>query len=99
MFAAPPDLSLEWRDDGVEGASRFLKRLWRAVQAHVEAGTTPVLDKRALSDEQKALRRKLHETIAKVGDDYGRRKTFRSEERRGGKECVSTCRSRWSPDH
>src|SRR3546814_1398598 len=61
MFAAPPDLSLEWRDDGVEGASRFLKRLWRAVQAHVEAGTTPVLDKRALSDEQKALRRKLHE--------------------------------------
>src|SRR3546814_1117140 len=41
MFAAPPDLSLEWRDDGVEGASRFLKRLWRAVQAHVEAGTTP----------------------------------------------------------
>src|SRR3546814_19481457 len=76
MFAAPPDLSLEWRDDGVEGASRFLKRLWRAVQAHVEAGTTPVLDKRALSDEQKALRRKLHETIAKVGDDYGRRKTF-----------------------
>src|SRR3546814_18313180 len=76
MFAAPPDLSLEWRDDGVEGASRFLKRLWRAVQAHVEAGTTPVLDKRALSDEQKALRRTLHETIAKVGDDYGRRKTF-----------------------
>src|SRR3546814_2735439 len=60
MFAASPDLSLEWRDDGVEGASRFLKRLWRAVQAHVEAGTTPVLDKRALSEEQKALRRKLH---------------------------------------
>ncbi|WP_020648927.1 leucine--tRNA ligase [Solimonas variicoloris] len=76
MFAAPPEQSLEWRDDGVEGASRFLKRLWRAVQAHVEAGAAPTLDKNALSDAQKALRRKLHETIAKVGDDYGRRRTF-----------------------
>ncbi|WP_028009174.1 leucine--tRNA ligase [Solimonas flava] len=76
MFAAPPEQSLEWRDDGVEGASRFLKRLWRAVQAHVEAGAAPALDKNALSDAQKALRRKLHETIAKVGDDYGRRRTF-----------------------
>ncbi|MFT4047013.1 MAG: leucine--tRNA ligase [Solimonas sp.] len=76
MFAAPPEQSLEWRDDGVEGASRFLKRLWRAVQAHVEAGAAPALDKSALSDAQKALRRKLHETIAKVGDDYGRRRTF-----------------------
>ncbi|WP_028079844.1 leucine--tRNA ligase [Solimonas soli] len=76
MFAAPPEQSLEWRDDGVEGASRFLKRLWRAVQAHVEAGPAPALDKAALNDAQKALRRKLHETIAKVGDDYGRRRTF-----------------------
>ncbi|NGY06974.1 leucine--tRNA ligase [Solimonas terrae] len=76
MFAAPPEQSLEWRDDGVEGASRFLKRLWRAVQGHVEAGPASALDKTALNGEQKALRRKLHETIAKVGDDYGRRKTF-----------------------
>ncbi|MGH8444296.1 MAG: leucine--tRNA ligase [Solimonas sp.] len=76
MFAAPPDQSLEWRDDGVEGSSRFLKRLWRVVQAHVEAGPAPALDKSALGDGQKALRRKLHETIAKVGDDYGRRRTF-----------------------
>ena len=60
MFAAPPEQSLEWRDDGVEGASRFLKRLWRAAQAHVEAGTAPALDKAALNDEQKTLRRKLH---------------------------------------
>ncbi len=76
MFAAPPDASLEWRDDGVEGASRFLRRLWRGVQTHVSAGSAPALDKAALNAAQKTLRRKLHETLAKVSDDYGRRKTF-----------------------
>ncbi|MFP5304293.1 MAG: leucine--tRNA ligase [Gammaproteobacteria bacterium] len=76
MFAAPPDASLDWRDDGVEGASRFLRRLWRGVQQHVAAGPAPALDTSRLSAGQKALRRKLHETIAKVSDDYGRRKTF-----------------------
>ena len=76
MFAAPPEQSLEWRDDGVEGATRFLKRLWRGVFQHLQRGAAPALDKGQLNDAQKALRRKLHETIAKVGDDYGRRKTF-----------------------
>ena len=76
MFAAPPEQSLEWRDDGVEGATRFLKRLWRGVFQHLQRGAVPALDKGQLNDAQKALRRKLHETIAKVGDDYGRRKTF-----------------------
>ncbi len=76
MFAAPPDASLDWRDDGVDGASRFLRRLWRGVQQHVAAGPVAALDTSALSAAQKALRRKLHETIAKVSDDYGRRKTF-----------------------
>ncbi|MES0873802.1 leucine--tRNA ligase [Sinimarinibacterium thermocellulolyticum] len=76
MFAAPPEASLEWRDDGVEGASRFLRRLWRGVYQHVSAGPAPTLDKSGLSAEHKALRRKLHETIAKVSDDYGRRQTF-----------------------
>ncbi|AXQ30616.1 leucine--tRNA ligase [Solimonas sp. K1W22B-7] len=76
MFAAPPEQSLEWRDDGVEGAARFLKRLWRAVQLHVQGGPAGELDKSALTAPQKALRRKLHETIGKVADDYGRRKTF-----------------------
>ncbi len=76
MFAAPPEQSLEWRDDGVEGATRFLKRLWRGVQQHLQGGAAGELDKNALTAPQKALRRKLHETIAKVGDDYGRRKTF-----------------------
>jgi len=76
MFAAPPEQSLEWRDDGVEGAARFLKRLWRGVHQHVQKGPAPALDKSTLDAGQKVLRRKLHETIAKVGDDYGRRKTF-----------------------
>jgi len=51
MFASPPEQSLDWSDSGVEGAYRFLKRLW-------------------------VMRRKLHETIRKVSDDYERRLTF-----------------------
>ncbi len=76
MFAAPPEQSLEWSDAGVEGASRFLKRLWRQTYEHVEAGEVVALDLAALNDGQKALRRQTHETIAKVGDDIGRRFTF-----------------------
>jgi len=76
MFAAPPEQSLEWSDAGVEGASRFLRRLWKLVHAHLARGEVPALDAAALSADEKALRRKLHETIAKVGDDYGRRLTF-----------------------
>jgi len=76
MFAAPPEQSLEWSDSGVEGASRFLNRLWKAVHTHVSAGAAPALDAAAVDDAQRAFRRKLHETIAKVGDDVGRRYTF-----------------------
>ena len=76
MFAAPPEQSLEWSDSGVEGASRFLNRLWKAVHGHVGAGAVPPLDTAGLDDGQKAFRRKLHETIAKVSDDVGRRYTF-----------------------
>jgi leucyl-tRNA synthetase len=76
MFAAPPEQSLEWSDSGVEGANRFLKRLWKLVAGHVAAGPAPALDAAALDEAQKAARRKTHETIAKVGDDYGRRQTF-----------------------
>ena len=75
MFAAPPEQSLEWSDSAVEGANRFLKRLWRLVQRQLEAAA-PALDPGALDERQKALRRKTHETIAKVSDDYGRRQTF-----------------------
>ena len=76
MFAAPPDYSLDWKEEGVEGMARFLRRLWRGVQQHVARGPAPTLDVAALNAPQKALRRLLHETIAKVGDDYGRRRTF-----------------------
>jgi len=76
MFAAPPEQSLEWNDAGVEGAFRFIKRLWRLVAEHVEAGNAGTLDVDALDDAGKALRRKTHETIQKVSDDYGRRSTF-----------------------
>jgi leucyl-tRNA synthetase len=77
MFAAPPDLSLEWSDSGVEGAHRFLKRLWRQVYAFT-GSETPVLrpDPDTLGGPARDLRRKLHETIAKVSDDVGRRQTF-----------------------
>ncbi|WP_300381341.1 leucine--tRNA ligase [uncultured Alcanivorax sp.] len=76
MFAAPPEQSLEWNDSGVEGAFRFLKRLWRLVAEHVEAGLPGALNVDSLDDNAKALRRKTHETIQKVSDDFGRRHTF-----------------------
>jgi leucyl-tRNA synthetase len=76
MFAAPPELALEWSDDGVQGAFRFLKRFWSAVHAHVALGEAALPEIAALNDLQKDLRRKTHETIAKVSDDIGRRYTF-----------------------
>ncbi len=76
MFAAPPEQSLEWSDSGVEGAHRFLKRLWRAVSEHTAGGEVPALAIEALNSNQRALRRKTHETIAKVSDDVSRRLTF-----------------------
>ncbi len=76
MFAAPPEQSMEWSDSGVEGAHRFLRRLWKTVHAHRQAGQPAPLDVDALPQAQKDLRRKAHETIAKVGDDYSRRQTF-----------------------
>jgi leucyl-tRNA synthetase len=74
MFTAPPDQALEWSDSGVAGANRFLKRLWKTVCEHVESG--PGGDGGRPGEEAAALRRKLHETIAKVSDDIGRRYTF-----------------------
>ncbi|WP_367154223.1 leucine--tRNA ligase [Methylomonas sp. HYX-M1] len=77
MFTSPPDQSLEWNDAGVEGASRFLKRLWRLVYLHVASGLPQsAADKNTFSDEQKALRRQLHQTLQKVSDDMARRHTF-----------------------
>ncbi|MGS2743756.1 leucine--tRNA ligase [Halomonas sp. LS-001] len=76
MFAAPPEQSLEWSDSGVEGAHRFIKRLWRQIQEHLAAGQPPALEVGSLSDDQKTMRRKTHETIQKASDDIGRRTTF-----------------------
>ena len=76
MFAAPPEQTLEWSDAGVEGAYRFLKRLWRLAADHVSRGPAPPLDHAALTPAQRDLRRKIHQTIAKVDDDLGRRYTF-----------------------
>ncbi|MGH8476131.1 MAG: leucine--tRNA ligase [Methylococcales bacterium] len=79
MFAAPPEQSLEWSDSGVEGAFRFLKRLWKAVSAFVNQprdALTSTGDFSDLNPAQKAMRRQLHETIRKVSDEFGRRFTF-----------------------
>ena len=77
MFAAPPDQSLEWSDAGVEGANRFLKRVWRLTTSFLEKGNNASnIDKAALSTAAQDLRRKTHETIQKVGDDIERRHAF-----------------------
>jgi leucyl-tRNA synthetase len=77
MFAAPPEQSFEWSERGVESAARWLRtRLWHTVEEHVAGGGVQALDKGALTDAQKDLRRVVHETINKAGDDYGRRLTF-----------------------
>ncbi|MEE9136186.1 MAG: leucine--tRNA ligase [Gammaproteobacteria bacterium] len=78
MFAAPPEHVLEWSDEGVQGAYRFLRRLWRRVYDHIadSVGEPPDLDVARLDARQKDLRRLVHDTIAKVSDDIGRRYTF-----------------------
>lgn len=75
MFTAPPEQTLEWSDSGVEGSHRFLKRVWKYAY-DVKAAGTATLNKDALTNDQKALRRELHKAIAKVTDDLNRRQTF-----------------------
>ncbi|QQE88103.1 leucine--tRNA ligase [Azotobacter chroococcum] len=76
MFAAPPELSLEWSDAGVEGASRFLRRVWRLAQSHVAAGLPGVLDTGSLSDAQKEIRRATHLAIRQASQDVGQHHKF-----------------------
>jgi leucyl-tRNA synthetase len=76
MFAAPPDQSLEWSDAGVEGAHRFLRRLWKVVHEHVGTGVVARYAAGDLTPALGELRFKLHSTIQKVSDDYGRRLQF-----------------------
>ncbi|MCC4799987.1 leucine--tRNA ligase [Enterovibrio norvegicus] len=90
MFASPADMTLEWQESGVEGANRFLKRIWKLVFDHTSKGAVPkIMEKQGafvladgsvfpkdLTSDQKTLRREVHKTIAKVSDDIGRRQTF-----------------------
>ena len=83
MFAAPPDQSMEWSNTGVEGANRFIKRLWRQIYEHVNATTAPTASKidfdrvfENLSNGHQELRRKVYTTLEKVTDDMTRRFTF-----------------------
>lgn len=77
MFAAPPEQSLEWSDSGVEGAFRFLKRLWRQAYLHIQSGgSSHTLDKASLTEEQQAVRRQVHQTLQKVTNDMGVRIIF-----------------------
>ncbi len=76
MFASPPEQSLEWSDTGVEGAHRFLKRLWKFASMHINEGKPPTLSVATMTDAQHEIRRKIHMTIDKVNDDIGRRYTF-----------------------
>ncbi|ARD43488.1 leucine--tRNA ligase [Colwellia sp. PAMC 21821] len=80
MFTSPPEQTLEWSDTGVEGAHRFLKRVWKLTYDFTQAAdvsqAAPSIEGLTLNPAQKLLRRELHKTIAKVSDDIGRRNTF-----------------------
>ena len=79
MFAAPPEQSLEWSDAGVEGAHRFLRRLWKTVYEHVSSPPPPVEgsgEREHPSQSARDFRRLLHTVIAKVSDDIERRRQF-----------------------
>ncbi|MGQ7959355.1 leucine--tRNA ligase [Pseudomonas sp. SP16.1] len=76
MFASPPDMSCEWSDSGIEGANRFLRRVWRLAHTHVSAGLPGKLDIAALSDEQKAVRRAIHLAIKQASNDIGQHHKF-----------------------
>jgi leucyl-tRNA synthetase len=76
MFASPPEQTLEWSDEGVQGAARFIRRLWNAVYEHAAAGAAPPLERAALTPAQRELRRAAHQALAKATDDIGRRRNF-----------------------
>ncbi len=76
MFSSPPEQTLEWSDTAVEGAFRFLKKLWKLTHQNTCQGLAAIADPDKLSPEQRELRRRAHATIVKVGDDIGRRYKF-----------------------
>ena len=76
MFASPPDMSCEWSDSGIEGANRFLRRVWRLAHAHVNAGLPSALDMASLNDDQKVIRRAIHLAIKQASTDVGQHHKF-----------------------
>jgi leucyl-tRNA synthetase len=76
MYTSPPEDTLAWNDEGVQGAARFIRRLWSSVHEHVAGGAAPALDAAALSVPQRELRRQAHQALAKATDDIGRRRNF-----------------------
>jgi len=76
MFASPPDMSCEWSDAGVEGANRFLRRVWRLAQGHVSQGLPGVLDIAKLDDAGKDVRRAIHLAIKQASQDVGQHHKF-----------------------
>ena len=76
MFAAPPDQSLEWSDQGVQGSFRFLNRIWNLTQEHIASGIPKELEFDNENKETLSLRIKTHQTINKVKDEYQRRHSF-----------------------
>ncbi|MCG8083109.1 MAG: leucine--tRNA ligase, partial [Candidatus Thiodiazotropha taylori] len=74
MFTSPPDQSLEWSDDGVEGAYRFIKRLWALADGHQQQLSQPLAEVKDFGEEQKAARRELHELLKKALYDYQRQR-------------------------
>jgi leucyl-tRNA synthetase len=76
MFASPPEQTLEWSDEGVQGAWRFIRRLWNTVYEHVASGSATALEPQSLSPAQRELRRAAHQALGKATDDIGRRRNF-----------------------
>ena len=76
LFAAPPEQSLEWSDQGVQGAHRFINRIWKIVNRYLEADHITDFNFEDLNKDQKQLRNKTHKTLVKVKDDYLRRHSF-----------------------
>ena len=76
LFAAPPEQSLEWSDQGVQGAHRFINRIWKLVNKHIDAGLPEDIDVDHSIKDLKLMRSKIHKTLAKVKDDYLRRQSF-----------------------
>ena len=76
MFAAPPEQSFEWSEAGLDGATRFLRRLWSLVHDRKDVFSKKIGDGDVVSESALELRRQTHELIAKAEDDFGRRLQF-----------------------